>query len=151
MASVNRGTLKPARPVPLRQTDIDALLGTAVAPMQIDKKSTDEAYLNGATNMNVRFLLKESVGKAGDEKEVGGHLDDSEEKYETTANGDRQPTYFEPRPSRNTLLNERLERMFGAGRHTRGVGAKPKKVCHMPKYILLDVLSDFGLQGAKEG
>jgi hypothetical protein len=39
--------------------------------------------------------------------------------------------YAEPRLSRDAMLSERLENMFGPGNDRRGAGAKPKKVCHL--------------------
>jgi len=131
-ALTSKGTLKVLRPTQLRQADIDALLGTNVAPMRIDRKRGGEARFRMAHR---RFQLDAGGGDG-----VGGEqADESGARYgrnEGDGGDGGRIRYTEPQPSRHAMFTERLEKMFGPGSRSSGAGAKPKKVCHLPRSTL---------------
>jgi hypothetical protein len=141
----SRGILKVYRPVPLRQTDIDVLLGTNVAPMRVNEKCNDGERRRRATRMNVRFLLEgiavdgaETVDMREQSERSNGHREKS-----AHPSGDghmSQPSYTKPRPSQTSMFVERLETMFGPGNNNHGTGNKPKKVSHLPQHIIMQAV-----------
>jgi hypothetical protein len=150
----NRSILKVLRRGPLRQNDVDALLGTSVAPARIDRKLGD-GRLQKATETNVRFLLGEKVRDTGEEGNVAEQIPENgdrevrkNDRYEgikTMATGFQ---YAERGPSKNDMFSERLETMFGPGNHGRGMGNKPKKVRRLSIYLFLCFLNSFaGTEG----
>jgi hypothetical protein len=125
-APAGRGILKVIRPTQLRPLDVDALLGTEVAPMRIDRKHSEEARIR---MMHVRFQLDGKIIGVGDGDGAGGveNLGESGGSHERMV-GDASGIYTELRLSRDAMYAERLETMFGPGSNSRGAGVKPKKV-----------------------
>lgn len=138
-----RSILKVIRPTQLRPLDIDALLGTAVAPIRIDRKRSEEARVS---TMQVRFQLNGKIIGVGD-GDGAGEAGESGGSHKRMV-GDASGIYTELRQSRDAMYAERLETMFGPGSNSRGAGAKPKKVCQLPR-IHRAMLFDQIEQGSK--
>ncbi|KIM89653.1 hypothetical protein PILCRDRAFT_812475 [Piloderma croceum F 1598] len=140
-APTGKGILKVIRPTQLRPLDVDALLGTEVAPMRIDRKRSEEARIRMT---HVRFQLDGEIIGVGDGDGAGGveKLGENGGSHERMV-GDASGIYTELRLSRDAMYAERLETMFGPGSNSRGAGVKPKKVRYSG-YTVLCLLTRLG-------